>query len=136
MKVLVDTSVWADFANGHRTAETDLLATLIQQEEDILTCGVVVAEFLQGLRTNRSVAKFTRHFADLVWLTPQEPDSYVQAADLYRRLRRRGITVRSTIDCLIVCLAQAYQCAVLSSDRDLRFILDSGLVQTPSIAGT
>jgi predicted nucleic acid-binding protein len=133
VRVLVDTSVWADFVNGRSTPETDYLASLIRQEEDIVTCGVVVAEFLQGLRTSKSVARFAEHFRDMLWLSPEEPHSYEQAAAHYRSLRRRGITVRSTIDCLIACLAQANGCALLSSDRDMRFILDSGLVKIPRI---
>jgi predicted nucleic acid-binding protein len=39
------------------------------------------------------------------WLTPKEPDTYIEAADLFRRLRARGLTIRSTSDCVIASLA-------------------------------
>ena len=128
MRVLVDTSVWADFANGVATPEAQILARLIEDEEDLVTCGVVVAEFLQGLRSPRSVSRFAAHFRDMEWLTPVEPDSYEAAAHLYRSLRARGVTVRSTIDCLIAGLADQGGCALLARDRDMDFILASGLV--------
>jgi predicted nucleic acid-binding protein len=53
---------------------------------------------------------------------------YVRAAALYRSLRKRGVTVRSTIDCLIAILAEENACVVLARDRDLSAILSSGLV--------
>ena len=132
MSILVDTSVWIDFANGLATPEADLLASSIQQEEQIVTCGVVVAEFLKGLRSPRSVKIFTGHFRDMAWVSPQEPDSYEEAAALYRELRRRGVTIRSTIDCLVVRLAEENGCSILARDRDIRLVLDSGLVNVSS----
>lgn len=47
------------------------------------------------------------------WLSPSEPDTYLKAAALFRRLlRARGITIRSTIDCVIANLA-AYHGALI-----------------------
>jgi len=128
VRVLVDTSVWADFANGAPTAEAAILARLIEDQADLVTCGVVVAEFLQGLSSPRAVRRFADHFRDMEWLTPVEPGSYEAAAGLYRALRARGVTVRSTIDCLIAGLAEQGECALLARDRDMDRILDSGLV--------
>ena len=128
MSVLVDTSVWVDFANGFPSAEADRLAELIHREADIVTCGVVVAEFLQGLRSSKSVDRYTVHFRDMEWLSPREPETYEAAAALYRRLRKKGISVRSTIDCFVVRLAEEHGCCVLARDRDISRILDSGLV--------
>ena len=132
MRVLVDTSVWADFTNGHPSSEAELLAELIDAEEDIVTCGVIVAEFLQGLRSEKTLRRYRDHFRDMEWLTPTQPDTYEASAELYRALRRRGITVRSTIDCLIARLAHEHGCALLSKDRDLHHILSSGLVEVPT----
>ena len=55
-------------------------------------------------------------------------DLYVRAADLYRALRRRGKTIRSTIDCVIAVLAEEHGCAVLARDRDMEMIHASGLL--------
>ena len=62
------------------------------------------------------------------WLTPVEPDTYLDAATLYRRLRARGITIRSTIDCLIATLAARHDAVILWKDRDLTLIVESKLL--------
>ena len=129
MRVLVDTSAWVDFLNGHPSAEQQALAGLIEGEDDLCTCGVVVAEVFQGLRHDKGRSELQVLFRRLVFLEPSGIDSYFQAADLYRRLRARGVTVRSTIDCLIAVLAEANACHVLARDRDLEAIVRSGLVR-------
>lgn len=127
MNVLVDTSVWVDFFNGQTTPQTSAVRAFLDQGDDIATCGVVLAEFFQGLRSSRSVKELRPFFELMPCLAPSEPDTYFRAAELFRRLRARGITVRSTIDCLIVCLAAQHGYYVLAKDRDIELILDSGL---------
>lgn len=126
MRVLVDTSVWADFFNGHPSPEAETLTRLIADEVEIVTCGVVIAELFQGFRKTRSLAALERQFRDMDCLTPAEPDTYFSAATLYRTLRERGITVRSTIDCLIATLAAEHDTFLLARDRDIGQILASG----------
>ena len=127
MKVLVDTSVWVDFFNEYPSREAAVLTQLLSDEVEIQTCGVVIAEFFQGIRKASSLAELESHFRDMVCLVPREPDTYFAAAALYRDLRARGITVRSTIDCLIACLAEESDTLLLAKDRDIVQILDSGL---------
>jgi predicted nucleic acid-binding protein len=133
LRVLVDTSVWVDFFNDHRSPQADTLAALIDDEVEIVTCGVIVAEVLQGFRSARIVATVERHFAEMEWLTPEEPATYVAAAALFRALRSRGITIRSTIDCVIACLAETGGTLLLHKDRDLDRIVESKLVRTRAL---
>jgi len=128
MKVLVDTSAWVDFFNNFDSKEAQALERLIREEADLLTCGVVVAEFLQGIRRKETLEKLETHFIDMEWLIPQEPETYIRAAALYRKLRSQGITIRSTIDCLIAQLAADADVLLLSKDRDMRLIIESGLL--------
>ena len=128
MRVLVDSSAWVDFFNGHPSPEADALDDLIREEADVLTCGVVVAEVLQGLRRTKSLGRIEQHFLEMEWLTPHEPETYISAANLYRELRSRGVTIRSTIDCLIAQLANEGNVLLLSKDRDLRLIIESELL--------
>jgi predicted nucleic acid-binding protein len=128
VRVLVDTSVWVDFFNRHPSREADLLARLIEDEVEVVTCGVVIAEFFQGIRRTESLGELERQFRDMACLPPREPDTYFAAASLYRDLRARGLTVRSTIDCLIARLAEENGTLLLAKDRDMVQILDSGLV--------
>lgn len=127
MKVLVDTSVWVDFFNRHPSPQAELLVRLIEDEVDLVTCGVVIAELFQGIRRKESLPELEGHFRDMDCLAPREPDTYFAAALLYRELRARGLTIRSTIDCLIVRLAEENGALVLAKDRDIVRILGSGL---------
>lgn len=135
MKVLVDTSVWVDFFNEHRGAEAVILERLIVQETDIVTCGVVASEVLQGIRNAKSLPPIEQQFRDMEWLTPREPDTYLAAARLFRQLRARGRTIRSTIDCLITLLAAENDVVLLHKDRDLASIVESGLVNVHAFPG-
>jgi predicted nucleic acid-binding protein len=128
LKVLVDTSVWVDFLNGFPSAERKALADLIVSDHEICTCGVVIAEVFQGLRREKGRARLGELFKKLTFLEPSGIDLYFRAAEIYRLLRERGQTVRSTIDCLIAVLAEATGSSVLARDRDLSTILESGLV--------
>ena len=133
MRVLVDTSAWVDFFNGHPSPEAEALTRLIREEADVLTCGVVVAEVLQGLRKSKTLTQIEQHFLDMEWLTPREPETYVESASLYRDLRSKGVTIRSTIDCIIAKLAAENDVLILSKDRDLRLIIDSGLLDVRAL---
>jgi predicted nucleic acid-binding protein len=133
MRVLVDTSVWVDFFNRHTSVEAETLANLIREDADLVTCGLIVAEVLQGLRQVKSLPTIESHFREMEWLSPIEPDTYIEAADLFRRLRGRGITVRSTIDCVIAKLAAHHDALILSKDRDLALIVESKLLDVRSM---
>ncbi len=133
MRILVDTSVWVDFLNGYPSLEERALGKLIAGEDELCTCGVVVAEVFQGLRHEKGREDLAVLFGELVFLEPAGIDSYFRAAKVYRALRRKGITVRSTIDCLIAVLAEENSCDVLARDRDLRSILASGFVKTRAL---
>jgi predicted nucleic acid-binding protein len=128
LRVLVDTSVWADFFNNHPSPEQQALADLFTSSAEICTCGVVVAEVFQGLRKEEGRARLSELFRDLTFLEPGGIDFYFRAAELYRALRRRGKTIRSTIDCILAVLAEEHGCALLARDRDMETILESGLL--------
>lgn len=132
MRVLVDTSVWVDFFNGHDSREATSLARYIESDADICTCGIVLAEFFQGLRKASSIARLRSYFEAMLYFRPSEPGTYFAAADLYRRLRAGGVTVRSMPDCLIACVAAEGGAAVLAKDKDLTRILRSGLTAARS----
>lgn len=127
MRILVDTSVWVDFFNEHPSREAELLGRLIEDEVQVVTCGVVIAEFFQGIRREESRAPLEEQFRSMGQLVPREPETYFAAADLFRALRAKGITIRSTIDCLIALLAEENDVLLLAKDRDLTHIVESGL---------
>jgi predicted nucleic acid-binding protein len=129
VRVLVDTSAWADFLNGFPSPVADALADLLRGDDDVYTCGIVVAEVFQGLRRAEGRDAIRRSFEDLIFLEPSGIRLYLRAAELYRALRAQGRTVRSTVDCIIAAIAEDAGCALLARDRDMDAILDSGIVK-------
>lgn len=136
MKVLVDTSVWVDFFNQHRSPQAELVTRLIEDEVEIATCGVIVAEFFQGIRRLDVLDELESHFHAMSYLAPREPGTYYAAATLFRQLRSRGVTIRSTIDCLVACLASENGALLLAKDRDMAAIVGSGLCDVRGMPGS
>jgi len=130
VRVLVDTSAWVDFLNGFPSPAADALDELLRGDDDVCTCGIVVAEVFQGLRRTRGREAIRRSFENMIFLEPPGSRLYFRAAELFRSLRERGTTVRSTVDCIIAAIAEDAGCALLARDRDMDAILDSGLLKT------
>ena len=115
--VLVDTTVWIDLFAGHDTVQVNALARFLDAGEDICVCGVVLTEVLQGIREDADYRRTRDSFAHFLFL-PMGLDTYVPAAGLYRSLRRRGITIRKPIDCMIAAVAIEHAIPLLHNDRD------------------
>jgi hypothetical protein len=129
VRVLVDTSVWADFLNGYPSRQASALAELLAGDDELCTCGTIVAEVFQGLRKDEGRRAIQRSFEDLAFLEPSGISLYFRAAEVYRRLRETGHTVPSTIDCVIAVIAEENACYLLARDRDMDAILGSGVVK-------
>ncbi|MGA7306089.1 MAG: PIN domain nuclease [Rhodothermales bacterium] len=126
--VLVDTSVWIDYFNGVVTPETDLLDTLLGVEE-IGIGDLILTEVLQGFRTERQYQTGKRLLTSLEIHEMLGVENAIRSAEHYRRLRRRGITIRKTADVIIAtyCIAEGYP--LLFSDKDfIPFVEKLGLI--------
>lgn len=112
---LVDTSVWIDVF--HRPPRVDLESTV--GVEAVVTCLPVLQEVLQGFRDDRAfrVARDAMLAFPIVE-APLETAAFEEAADLFRLARRAGVTVRSSVDCLIAVCAVRNSLTVLHHDRD------------------
>jgi predicted nucleic acid-binding protein len=115
--VLVDTTAWIDFFAGRNESHVIILQELIESEEDLSICGVILAEVLQGIRSDADFIKTKEYLGDLIFL-PMRHATFVQAAEIYRFLRKKGITIRKTVDCMIASVAIEYNIQLLHNDRD------------------
>ena len=115
--VLVDTSVWVDYFNGIETPRTDRLDQLLGSGR-LLTGDLILAELLQGFARDAEYRTARRLLLELPCAELVGRDSALRAADYYRRLRKRGVTVRKTIDVLIgtYCIQHGHE--LLHADRD------------------
>ena len=113
---LVDTSAWVELFRRHTTLTLD---TLVDDPGAIVTCLPVIQEVLQGFGDDRHfdiARKAMRAFPCVE--SPLESAVVDDAIDLYRRARRAGLTVRSSVDCLVAACALRHQLTVVHCDRD------------------
>ncbi len=115
--LLVDTTVWIDFFAGKSTLQVSVLELMISEGEDICVCGIVLTEVLQGIRNDGRYGKTKTHFDNLVFL-PMTRATFVRSAEIYRSLRKKGITIRKPLDCMIAAVALTHNVQLLHSDRD------------------
>lgn len=115
--VLVDTSVWIDYFNGNPTVQTGQLDTLLSSTI-VIVGDLVLAEVLQGFRTDRDYQLAKQLLQGLELISLCNVSYGIKSADNYRKLRKQGITVRKTIDCLIATYCIENNVPLLYSDKD------------------
>jgi len=113
--ILVDTSVWIEVFRRTRPLELESVVAF----DDIVTCLPVVQEVLQGFREERAfrVARESMKSFPIIE-SPLAIEVVEDAVGLYRRARHSGITIRSSVDCLIAACALRHDVEVLHRDRD------------------
>ena len=119
--VLVDTGVWIDFLAGKQTTEVDVVISLLEREEALAFTGLILQELMQGCSNEAEAHAIEERFAPFIELFP-ERSSYKLAAKIFRDCRKRGLAIRSSVDCLISACALEHDCAVHHRDRDFAAI--------------
>lgn len=126
--ILVDSSVWVDYFNGVRSRETDFLDSILGIEP-VAIGDLILTEVLQGFRSDTDYQTAKSLLLGLTVFELLGQDLAVRAADNYRTLRRRGITVRKTVDCIIATFCIVRGLPLLYTDRDFEpFAKSLGLV--------
>jgi predicted nucleic acid-binding protein len=134
---LIDTSVWIDSLRQTDNAPARFFRSLIADRAPYGITGVIYQEVLQGARGEQDFEQLRSHLGSLTFWHPLDPvETYAEAADLYRRCRMRGVTVRSTLDCLIARLAIEHGLLLVHNDRDFDHIssVELGLKCAPRAA--
>ena len=113
--VLVDTSVW--IATFRKPSPLSL--EKLVEFDDIVTCLPVIQEVLQGFHDERAfaLARDAMHALPVVE-SPMPRAVFDRAVDLYRTAQRAGLTIRSSVDCLIAACALQHGLDILHIDRD------------------
>jgi len=115
--LVVDTTVWVDYFNGIQTPQTDYLDHILDKMP-ILVGDLILAEVLQGLRDETDFEQARRALAKFPQVSMVGPEMAVKSARNYRLLRRKGVTVRKTIDCLIATWCIEHGRPLLHNDSD------------------
>lgn len=115
--IFVDSSVWIDYLNDTDTVQTRLLDSILGRERVVIG-DVVLAEVLQGCRSEKNFRETLLLLRRLDFVTVGGFEVAVAAAQHYRALRDLGITVRKTIDTLIATRCILSEFDLLHNDRD------------------
>ena len=115
--VFADSSVWIDYFNGKDTEKTDALDAALAERRAV-TGDLILTEVLQGFRRDDDYATARRALTRLTVEAMLGRAAAIEAADAFRSLRSRGVTVRKTIDVLIACHCVRHGHTLLHADRD------------------
>ena len=115
--ILVDSSVWIDYFNGTISEETDFLDSILGSEP--LGIGdLILTEVLQGFRSDTDYRKVKALLLELTLFELLGRDRAIRAADSYRALRKKGVTIRKTNDLIIGTYCVDESLPLLFRDRD------------------
>ena len=115
--ILVDTSVWIDYFRGVNSPEARWLSSAIADDAALCICGVVLTEILQGIKSDSQYRTVKQSLEAMLYL-PISRDAYCLAADIYRAARKRGKTIRNTVDCIIAACAITNNVRLIQKDKD------------------
>ena len=116
--IVVDTSVWIEFFKGTGSSFDQHLTELIRVDAPIALTEVIYCEVLQGIRDDSVLARVREILQAFPVLLLDGLRSADRAVALYRACRRRGFTIRSTVDCLIAAVCLDAGAELFHHDRD------------------
>ncbi len=117
--ILVDTSVLIDYFRGAVNGPVERLALLLEEGADVRIPAVCCQELLQGARDEDEWRLLESYLTTQELVVPGDPvAAHLEAARIYFDCRRRGVTVRSTLDCYIAQLALERDALLLHNDED------------------
>jgi len=128
--ILVDTSVWIEVFRKQRPFDLESQVAF----DEVVICLPIIQEILQGIRDEASYRVARDALLSMPVLeSPMGEDVFTEAAQLFRSARRAGLTIRSSVDCLIAACAIRHDIAVLHSDRDFTALTKISALKTRQI---
>ena len=117
--ILVDSSVWIDYFTGKKTPAAEKLDSLLGQ--DLVAIGdLMLVEVLQGFRADKDYRRAKELLLSLTVVNMLDTAITLKSAANFRKLRKKGITVRKTIDAIIATYCIENKLPLLHSDKDFK----------------
>ena len=115
--ILIDSSVWIDYFNGNKTAQTDWLYASLGNTT-IIIGDLILPEVLQGFQSDKDFKKARGLLLGIPFMSMGGRELALESVMNYRFLRKKGVTVRKTIDIIIGTFCIHHQLILLHDDRD------------------
>jgi len=117
--ILVDTSVLIDFFKGQKNNSCQKFELILNQDIPFGINSFIFQEVLQGAKSDKEYRTLKKYLETQRFYHLNDPvDSFAKAARIYFDCQKKGITIRSTIDCLIAQTALEYDLFLLHNDND------------------
>lgn len=118
-RYLVDSSVWIDFFKQRKTPAVEQFYRILDNPDNYGITELIYQEILQGALHEKDFERLAEYLISQTFFYPKyKQETYRNAANLYYSCRRKGITIRSTVDCLIAQIAIEHDLILLHSDKD------------------
>jgi len=122
--ILIDTSIWINVLGKKQSANyANTLQELISGRDIALT-RFQQLELLQGCDSEKEWLRLSEYLEGQNYLETKS-STWKSAARIFYELRKKGITVRSPIDCCIAQIAMERRVLLIHDDRDFDVIAKS-----------
>jgi predicted nucleic acid-binding protein len=127
MDVIIDSSVWIDFFNYYESKEADVLQYLVENNfnNNIYICPAIYMEVLRGIKDDNTFYDIKEILLNFSLLDNDIMTITNSAINIYRNLRKKGITIRKQNDCLIAAYAIYNGIQIFHKDKDFEKIADN-----------
>lgn len=116
---LVDTSIWIDYFRNKENKGVQHFMDIMDNKIPFGITGLIYQEILQGAATLKDFNQLTDYLNTQEFFhAKDEIISHQEAAKIYFNCRRKGLTVRSSIDCFIAQIAIENDLILLHNDND------------------
>ena len=116
--IVVDTTVWIDFFMAAGSPEDFHLQKLIVAGQSVALTDLIFCEILQGIRDDAEMVRTRVLLLQYPVLRMNSLAIFEQAVTIYRTCRKRGVTIRKTIDCLIAAVCLNAEVELFHKDSD------------------
>lgn len=135
---LIDTSIWIDFFKEKNTIPVKNFLEILEKKIPFGITGIIYQEILQGAASQTDLEKLIEYLSTQKFYHPKNSIiTYQEAAKIYYECRKKGLTIRSTVDCFIAQIAIENNLTILHNDKDYEkiklVVSDLQIVRLPNL---
>jgi hypothetical protein len=122
-KAIFDTYIWIDLFNNKNNRQVNLLLDYVSSNSDLIYLTLtIIQEILQGVKTEVDFLQKQNVLMSFNCLGPDWKETSIAAAKLYFNVRKKGITIRKSADCLIAQVSILNGVMLVHNDSDFDLI--------------
>jgi hypothetical protein len=115
--IFLDSTVLIDYFNGKNNWQVEILDSILGRELVVIGDYVLI-EVLQGIRSDKEFKEAKTILLSFPCFDIGGREMAIRSANNYRLLRKKGLTVRKTIDVIIATFCVENNLTLLHNDKD------------------